>query len=175
MSISCKRSNALSAGGAKPGSSKSYSTSTRSRDPSSASLSQVDGAADYQLNASRRSNYVHPTRTPALPRYLDQRQGRYQHQAHHVTSHQAPPQPKPLTSTNIVSDLLPYCTTEPPLSQEQVIALTDVVGNLKELVLLALGAASGDVGCVERLEGAVGSQAAASIAEFFVDEWEIEG
>ena len=64
---------------------------------------------------------------------------------------------------------------EPPLSQEQVITLTDAVGSLKELALLALGAASGDAGCVERLESAVVGQAAANIAEFFVDEWEIEG
>jgi tetrahydromethanopterin S-methyltransferase subunit E len=49
------------------------------------------------------------------------------------------------------------------------------VGNLRELVLLALGAASGAAGCMEKLEGAVGPQAAGNIAEFFADEWEIEG
>ncbi|KAI4616672.1 hypothetical protein J4E80_005947 [Alternaria sp. BMP 0032] len=74
-----------------------------------------------------------------------------------------------------LNDLLPYCTTEPPLSQAQVIASSDVVGSLKELVVLALGAASGVPGSMEKLEGAVGSQAAVNIVEFFADEWEIEG
>jgi hypothetical protein len=46
---------------------------------------------------------------------------------------------------------------------------------LRELVLVALSAASGDRGSVERLEGAVGWQAAGSIVEFFVGDWEIEG
>jgi hypothetical protein len=31
------------------------------------------------------------------------------------------------------------------------------------------------VGSVEKLEGAVGQQAAMGIIEFFADEWEIEG
>jgi hypothetical protein len=64
---------------------------------------------------------------------------------------------------------------EPPLNEAQVIALSDVVGSLRELVLLALSAASGDRGSVEKLGGAVGQQAARGIMEFFVDEWEIEG
>jgi hypothetical protein len=64
---------------------------------------------------------------------------------------------------------------EPPLNEAQVVALSDVVGSLRELVLLALSAASGDRGSVEKLEGAVGQQAAMGIIEFFADEWEIEG
>jgi hypothetical protein len=64
---------------------------------------------------------------------------------------------------------------EPPLNETQVIALSDVVGSLRELVLLTLSAASGDRDSVEKLEGAVGQQAARGIMEFFVDEWEIEG
>ena len=63
---------------------------------------------------------------------------------------------------------------EPPLSQEQVIALSDVVGSLKELVVLVLGAAAGEVACVEKLEGVVGTETAARMVEFFVDEWEVE-
>lgn len=73
-----------------------------------------------------------------------------------------------------MSELLPYCTMEPPLSEAQTIAISDVAGNLKELVLLALGAAAGEVGCVERLEGAIGARAASNITGFFIDEWEIE-
>ncbi|KAI8939912.1 hypothetical protein NX059_003641 [Plenodomus lindquistii] len=76
---------------------------------------------------------------------------------------------------NAVSDLLPYCTMGPPLNEAQVIALSDAAGSLRELVLLSLGAFAGDPSCVRRLEGAVGRQAAGNIAEFFMDEWEIDG
>jgi hypothetical protein len=58
--------------------------------------------------------------------------------------------------------------------QDQVIALSDVVGSLKELVLLALGASAGDEVCVDKLECAVGSETASNIMEFFVDEWEVD-
>ncbi|KAF1840444.1 uncharacterized protein K460DRAFT_208642 [Cucurbitaria berberidis CBS 394.84] len=141
-----------------------------------ASLSQVDGATDSQqhvLDTGKRTNNVQPTVTQTHLQHHDQ--GHYLHQAQYIASTQVPPRQQTRTSRNAVSDLLPYCTTEPPLSQEQVIALTDAVGSLKELVLLALGAASGDTGCVDRLEGAVGGHAAANIVEFFVDEWEIDG
>lgn len=74
-----------------------------------------------------------------------------------------------------MNDLLPYCTTEPPLRAEDVFALTDAVGSLKDLVVLALGATSGDAGCVKSLESAVGGHVASTIVEFFLDEWEIEG
>lgn len=63
----------------------------------------------------------------------------------------------------------------PPLSEAQVIALSDVAGSLRELVLLALGAVAGDSGCVRKLEAAVGEETAVSIAEFFMDEWEMDG
>jgi len=79
------------------------------------------------------------------------------------------------TTRLAVRDLLPYCTTVPPLKESQVIALSDVAGSLQEMVLLALGAVSGESGCGRRLEKAVGDQAAAHIAEFFRDEWELEG
>lgn len=145
-------------------------TSLVPHDASKASLSQVDGTADYQqhiVDANMRQNYIQPP----VPRHHAQ----HQLQARRIHSAQALPRPPTLTSRNAVSELLPYCTTEPPLNQEQVIGLSDAVGSLKELVLLALGAAAGDAGCVERLESAVGGQAAANIAEFFIDEWEIEG
>jgi hypothetical protein len=56
------------------------------------------------------------------------------------------------------------------LSQDQVIALSDVAGSLKEVVLLALSAAV-DEGAKEHLERAVGVEAAAGIVDFWVDEW----
>ncbi|KAI4907468.1 hypothetical protein J4E90_009497 [Alternaria incomplexa] len=128
--------------------------------------SQLDGGADYYSRApndrtipSQQSHY------PQLPR-----------QTQNALSVPPPPPRQPSrTLGNAVNDLIPYCTTEPPLSQAQVIALSDVVGSLKELVVLALGAASGVPGSMEILEGAVGSQAAVNILEFFADEWEIEG
>ena len=64
---------------------------------------------------------------------------------------------------------------EPPLNSAQTIALSDIAGSLKELALLALGAASGDADCGEILDAAVGARTAANIIEFFVDEWEIDG
>jgi hypothetical protein len=73
-----------------------------------------------------------------------------------------------------VAHILPFCTTEPPLRQEDVIALSDVAGSLKELVLLALGAARGDGVSVRRLEGTVGRGVAEGVVEFFAEEWEVE-
>jgi hypothetical protein len=55
-----------------------------------------------------------------------------------------------------------------------VIALSDVAGSVKELVLLALGVAAGDVGCAEKMESAVGGAAMGSVVEFFAEEWEVE-
>jgi hypothetical protein len=130
---------------------------------------QYDGGTDYHPRAAHGTIAAQP----------------YNHHHHHTQiprrSQNAPsiPAPPPLQSTratgNAVNDLLPYCTTEPPLSQAQVIALSDVVGSLRELVVLALGAASDVAGCMEKLEGAVGLEAAANVVEFFADEWEIDG
>ncbi|KAI4648858.1 uncharacterized protein J4E79_009930 [Alternaria viburni] len=127
---------------------------------------QLDGGADYYSQAfNDRTIHSQQRHHPQLPR-----------QSHNAPSVPPPPPRHPSrTLGNAVNDLLPYCTTEPPLSQAQVIALSDVVGSLKELVVLALGAASGVPGSMKKLEGAVGSQAAVNIVEFFADEWEIEG
>lgn len=76
---------------------------------------------------------------------------------------------------NVVTDILPYCTTELPLTQEQVIALSDVAGSVKELALLALSASAGDCVSIETLHAAVGTATANNIVDFFVDEWEVEG
>ena len=99
-----------------------------------------------------------------------------QHPGNPRTNAQNPPrhQAQPIIPKNAVTDILPYCTTESPLRQEQVIALSDVVGSVKELVLLAVGAAAGDGACVDKLEGAVGAQKTGCIVEFFAGEWEVE-
>jgi hypothetical protein len=112
-----------------------------------------------------------------------QRQHQYQYQQPQslqcnslrpITNTSNTSRPQTRVPENAFADLLPYCTMEPPLNQEQVIALSDVVGSLKELVVLVLGASAGDVACVEKLEGAVGTEIATKIVEFFVDEWEME-
>jgi hypothetical protein len=135
---------------------------------------QLDGSGDYysHLQSKKvRNSFMQPPHPRAQTQ--QQTQGR-PHQAHlHTTSQPFPrQQPRPLESA--VTDILPYCTTEPPLLQEQVIALSDVAGSVKELVLLALGAASGDAGCAEKMEGAVGVVAMGTIVEFFAEEWEVE-
>ncbi|KAH6879181.1 hypothetical protein BKA58DRAFT_111152 [Alternaria rosae] len=127
---------------------------------------QLDGGADYYSRA------VNDGTIHSQQRYYPQ----VPHQSQKAPSVPPPPPRQPSrTIGNAVNDLLPYCTTEPPLSQAQVIALSDVVGSLRELVVLALGTASGAAGYMEKLEGAVGSRAAVNIVEFFADEWEIEG
>lgn len=74
-----------------------------------------------------------------------------------------------------VATLLPYCTADVSLNESQVIAVTDIAGSLKELVLLALGAKDGDEECASKLGDAVGSeQAMAGIVDFFSDEFEVE-
>lgn len=61
------------------------------------------------------------------------------------------------------------------MTQEQVIALSDVAGSVKELVILALTAAAGDRVSMDRMKAAVGPATANNIMDFFVDEWEVEG
>jgi hypothetical protein len=70
---------------------------------------------------------------------------------------------------NAATDLLPYCIADTCMSQDQVIALSDVAGSIKDLALLALGAAV-DKRARSILEHAVGPEAATSIIEFFNDE-----
>lgn len=78
-------------------------------------------------------------------------------------------------SRRAVTDLLPFCTTGAPLNEAQVVALSDVVGSLKELAMTAVCAASGDPETMGMLIGAVGNQAAVNIVEFFAEEWEVHG
>ncbi|KAF1946315.1 hypothetical protein EJ02DRAFT_450754 [Clathrospora elynae] len=138
---------------------------------------QLDGPTDhrFQMRPSTTMNgLMQPAASQSHPQHHHHNQ-----QARNTTSAPSAPPPPPRQQVratgNAVNDLLPYCTTEPPLSQARVIALSDVVGSLKELALLSLGASSGDTGCAERLQNAVGQQTTTNIVEFFVDEWEIEG
>ncbi|KAL6711968.1 hypothetical protein ACN47E_003011 [Coniothyrium glycines] len=141
--------------------------------PEYAARVQMDGSNDHHY--SLRSVQPKPGSTqPFHPQHPLQH--RYPQQAPHGPSHTAsvpignsrarrPPQ-------NAVTDLLPFCTLGAPLNEAQVIALSDVVGSLKELALVALTAASGDRRSLARLESAVG-QEAVNIVEFFTEEWEV--
>ncbi|EUC48756.1 hypothetical protein COCMIDRAFT_33830 [Bipolaris oryzae ATCC 44560] len=142
----------------------------------------MDGGSEY--------HHVHyPTHNPNFAQSSTPSYHRQPHTIHPplrarniptVPSLPVPPPPPPLhhqshPTGNTVRDLLPYCTTEPPLNEAQVIALSDVVGSLRELVPLALAAAAGDERSVRKLESAVGKRDAVGVVEFFVDEWEVEG
>jgi hypothetical protein len=82
--------------------------------------------------------------------------------------------PHDRTPQTAINDLLPYCTTEVPLTQAQVIGMSDVAGNLKEVMLLALRAKTDERAAME-LVGAVGQETASGIVEFFSDEFEVGG
>jgi hypothetical protein len=76
------------------------------------------------------------------------------------------------TPKSAINDILPYCTAELPLTQDQVIGLSDIAGNLKEVMLLALHAKVDE--CFARhLVRAVGQRAATGIVDFFSDEFEV--
>ncbi|KAH8725326.1 hypothetical protein GQ44DRAFT_681788 [Phaeosphaeriaceae sp. PMI808] len=147
---------------------------TVSRPNDHSAYQQVDGSVDHYMKMpiATSNRLTHPS----IPRYLPHHQPQ---ERHSNSSRQAGA--LPVTSrhrnnalNNVVADLLPYCTTEPPLRQEQVIALSDIVGSLREFVLLALGASSGEAGCADRLISAVGEKTAGNIVDFFVDEYEVE-
>lgn len=135
---------------------------------------QLDGGTGHYSRAANNATGLVQSSTQLC--FRQQHQARIPRPSHNVPSVPAPLPRQPVRPiANVVNDLLPYCTREPPLNEAQVIALSDVVGSLRELVILALGAASGAAGCMEKLEGAVGPQVAGNIVEFFADEWEVEG
>ncbi|KAF2626798.1 hypothetical protein BU25DRAFT_491736 [Macroventuria anomochaeta] len=149
--------------------------------------SQIDGPADHRpqmVPFATRNDYRQPVNHFQQQQQQGHRHYQYQYPqmqdrpVHHVHSTAAPHLPSKQQETaagSAVTTLLPYCTAEVPLNESQVIAVTDVAGSLKELVLLALRAKDGDEECVGRLEGALGSeQALAGIVDFFSDEFEIE-
>jgi hypothetical protein len=146
-----------------------YNTSDKRSD------SQLDGSGDYYSHLQSkqvRNNFMQPPQ-PRAQTQQPQIQDRSR-QAHLHTASQPFPRQQLRPPESAVTDILPYCTTEPPLLQEQVIALSDVAGSIRELVLLALGATVGDAGCAEKMEGAVGATTMGSVVEFFAEEWEVE-
>lgn len=102
-------------------------------------------------------------------------QARPTHQVNAVVAPQSHlKQHKPAVGS-AATTLLPYCTADAPLNESQVIAVTDVAGSLKELVLLALGAKDGHEDCMLRLGSALGSeQALVGVVDFFSGEFELE-
>jgi hypothetical protein len=143
----------------------------------SIALSQMDGGADHHLRTQPTATENHYTQSIHQPPFQRQQHlNQPARQPHNMAITQPPlAHQQSRTTGNAVNDLLPYCTMEPPLNGAQVIALSDVVDSLRELMLLALAAGSGERDAAEKLEGAVGHQVASSIVEFFADEWEIEG
>ncbi|KAF1912573.1 hypothetical protein BDU57DRAFT_370672 [Ampelomyces quisqualis] len=138
--------------------------------------SHIDGSSDFSMRnvpANTRHNFAQPSFAHAPPHHqspISQYQGPSRTNAQH-----APPKQAQVNAPkNAVTDILPYCTTEPPLRQEQVIALSDIVGSVRELVILAVGAAAGDGACADKMEAAVGAQTTGCIVEFFAGEWEVE-
>ncbi|KAF3052007.1 hypothetical protein E8E11_011142 [Didymella keratinophila] len=102
-------------------------------------------------------------------------QERPMHQATAVLASQSRSKQHKPAAVSAVKTLLPHCTADIPLNDAQVIAVTDVAGNLRELVLLALGAKDGDEDCMHRLGSALGSeQALEGVLDFFSGEFEVE-
>lgn len=132
---------------------------------------QIDGTGNYYQQ--RHTHEARPSIIQtSLPRAHSQSQSL--RPQHHQAVAQIPYVPPTRKPESAVTDILPYCTTEPPLKQEQVIALSDIVGSVGELVVLALGAADGDRACADTMGNVVGAAAAGSIIDFFAEEWEVE-
>jgi hypothetical protein len=78
-----------------------------------------------------------------------------------------------IPTVNDALGLLPWCTSEGRLRNDQAIALSDVGGSLKEVMLVALTAAVND-GAKEEIERAVGGAAAAAVIEFWNEEYAVD-
>lgn len=150
---------------------------------------QLDGRPDYRPNMiplAARDGVNQPVRHISTQQQQQQRrlpvhqqpQAQVQsspiHQVNGRAAVHVPSKQQQTTESN-VTKLLPYCTVERPLDQSQVIAITDVVGSLKELTLLALAAKDGNQECIGRLNDALGNeQALSGVIDFFSDEFEID-
>jgi hypothetical protein len=167
-------------------------------DGSAPTGSPLDGPADYRpqmisFNAHNQPNsHAHQQQqylAQQYPReqYPEQQRSHHQrsqrpqmqagpvHQANAVVGPQSHSKQHKLTAASAVKILLPHCTTDTRLSESQVIAVTDVAGSLRELVLLALGAKDGEEGCIHRLGSVLGSeQTLSGIIDFFSGEFEVE-
>lgn len=127
-------------------------TTMTNQDADERTISQLDG-----------TNY----RTKPIPSTL---RSQLQTQRSISTATQSNTRPPKGPAVNAALDLLPYCTTQTPLNKEQVVAISDIAGSLKELVMIALGAAE-DGTMREVLDRAVGPEVAFGIMEFFYDDW----
>jgi hypothetical protein len=136
-------------------------------------------------NANRHHHHHPATRQAAMPKnsnHATPPHGRSSYALHppathhpHLRTHQS----TPTTTTTITTlppllALLATSTTSTPLTRDQILALSDEAGSLRELVLLALGAGAGEPGCVARLVHAVGEEGAQAVVEFWGDEWVVE-
>lgn len=152
-----------------------HHASLRNSDSESKVHNQVDGAADsYKHGMPFKTNggtQLHHARSTHHRQHENQQ---HRQAPVNTTSHAPPRQQNPIPVGNAVIDLLPYCTAGAPLRQDQIIALSDIVGSLKELALLALGASAGDAVSGDKLTGAVGQETASDIVAFFADELEVE-
>lgn len=124
-----------------------------------------DSEASPWPNPAATTTTVHETPSKAISRF--DRDVEYLNNAHQITQR---------VRANTISlprsaamDLLPYITY-PPLSNEQVIALSDVAGSLRDVVVLALRARV-DEHSRETMARAVGPRATEQIVSFFKDEW----
>ncbi|CAI6331488.1 unnamed protein product [Periconia digitata] len=70
-----------------------------------------------------------------------------------------------------VDALLPTCTIGRPLTETQVVNLSDMAGSLREVMLLAMRAKM-DGSVMTELEGALGEAAAQGVVQFFENEFE---
>ncbi|KAF2442145.1 hypothetical protein P171DRAFT_487400 [Karstenula rhodostoma CBS 690.94] len=111
-------------------------------------LSQLDGSQDH-----RPRMHTYPLPIPTQPRGPP-------------ASSNHPP------AKSAYRDLLPYCTADTPLTEQQVIALSDIAGSLREVVVLAVRART-DEGVAEVLAGAVGEAGMRGVVEFFEEEFEV--
>jgi hypothetical protein len=107
-------------------------------------LPQHDGSSEYRSDQQHRTFPTQPQAQNHPPRSRVQPAAR----------------PQGPASPNAAIDLLRWCTADMPLNNEQVIALSDVAGSLKELMMLAL-TAKVDEGASEQLIRAVGEDATA--------------
>ncbi|KAF1932184.1 uncharacterized protein M421DRAFT_89531 [Didymella exigua CBS 183.55] len=168
---------------------RSTPTSASSQHAAYGAQTQLDSPADYRPqmvpfngrngHSQPSSQGHHQQRVP--PQQWRQQQSQHpqirarpMHPANAMAPHAPAKQHKP-AGGSAVTTLLPYCTADVPLNESQVLAVTDVAGSLKELVLLALGAKDGGAECASRLRSALGSeQAVAGILDFFSGEFEFE-
>jgi len=121
-------------------------------------LSQVDGPSDR--NTGKFSNHF-------IALLATQRR------TTSINVHSTNPRDNQIPTVDDALGLLPWCTSEGRLRNDQAIALSDVGGNLKEVMLVALTAAV-EEGAKEAIERAVGRAAAAAVMEFWNEEYAVD-